>query len=82
VTRFLLILLGFFILFLAFAQNKKWINLANKNKPSTGSVLGIFDELFSPSRHQANVQIQEQKELKVEVSNSDPNVIHIEISEK
>jgi hypothetical protein len=82
VSKYILILLIALVIFLAYAQNKKWINLANKNKPSTGSVLGIFDELFSPSKHQANIILQEQKELRVDASSSDPNIIEIELPKK
>jgi hypothetical protein len=82
VSKYILILLIALIIFLAYAQNKKWINLANKNKPSTGSVLGIFDELFSPSKHQANIILQEQKELRVDASSSNPNIIEIELPKK
>lgn len=81
-SKYVLILLIALVIFLAYAQNKKWINLANKNKPSTGSVLGIFDELFSPSKHQANIILQEQKELRVDASSSDPNIIEIELPKK
>ncbi len=81
-SKYILILLIALVIFLAYAQNKKWINLANKNKPSTGSVLGIFDELFSPSKHQANIILQEQKELRVDASSSDPNIIEIELPKK
>jgi hypothetical protein len=82
VSKYILILLIALVIFLAYAQNKKWINLANKNKPSTGSVLGIFDELFSPSKHQANIILQEQKELRVDASSSNPNIIEIELPKK
>lgn len=81
-SKYILILLIALVIFLAYAQNKKWINLANKNKPSTGSVLGIFDELFSPSKHQANIILQEQKELRVDASSSNPNIIEIELPKK
>lgn len=81
-SKYVLILLIALVIFLAYAQNKKWINLANKNKPSTGSVLGIFDELFSPSKHQANIILQEQKELRVDASSSNPNIIEIELPKK
>lgn len=81
-SKYILILLIALVIFLAYAQNKKWINLANKNKPSTGSVLGIFDELFSPSKHQANIILQEQKELRVDALSSDPNIIEIELPKK
>ena len=81
-SKYVVFLLVALVTFLAYAQNKKWINLANKNKPSTGSVLGIFDELFSPSKHQANIILQEQKEKRIDISNSDPNVIEIELPKK
>ena len=81
-SKYILILLIALVIFLAYAQNKKWINLANKNKSSTGSVLGIFDELFSPIKHQANIILQEQKELRVDASSSNPNIIEIELPKK
>jgi hypothetical protein len=44
--------------------------------------LGIFDEIFSPSRHHAIVQIKEQRELRAEVFNEDSNVIRIELEKQ
>ncbi len=46
-----------------------------------GNVLGVFDEMFNPSRHQATIQMQEKKELKVEAGNTDLNKIHIELKQ-
>ncbi len=68
-------------IFLVIAQKRNWINLFNKNKPSMGNVLGVFDEMFNPSRHQATIQMQEKKELKVEAGNTDLNKIHIELKQ-
>jgi hypothetical protein len=78
----LIALLSIISIFLAIAQKRSWINLFNKNKPSMGSVMGVFDEMFNPSRHQAIIQLQEKKELKVEAGNTDLNTIHIELKQK
>ena len=78
----LLVPLLVIFVFLAIAQKRNWINLFNKNKPSMGNVLGVFDEMFNPGRHQARIEMQEKKEIKVEVGNTDLNKIHIELKQK
>lgn len=78
----LLVPLLVIFVFLAIAQKRNWINLFNKNKPSMGNVLGVFDEMFNPGRHQATIEMQEKKEIKVEVGNTDLNKIHIELKQK
>lgn len=47
-----------------------------------GNPLGVFDEIFNPTKHQSSVELSEQKELKVQASNADPNRIHIDLSKK
>jgi hypothetical protein len=62
-----------------FAQKRGWVNFKNKERPSMGNILGTFDELFSPSKHQAQILLEEKKEQRVEVSSSDDNHIHIDL---
>lgn len=68
--------------FLMVAQNRGWVNFKNKERPSMGNILGTFDELFSPSKHQAQILLEEKKEQRIEVSSSDENHIHIDLRNK
>lgn len=81
ISRILIVTI-FLIFVLSIAQRKNWIDLTNKDRPSMPGTLGIFDEIFSPSRHQAIVQIKEQRELRAEVFNEDSNVIRIELEKQ
>ena len=47
-----------------------------------GNVLGVFDEMFNPGRHQSTIEMQKTKERKVEIGNTDLNKIHIELKQK
>ena len=77
------IIAAFFIItFLMFAQNRGWVNFKNKERPSMGNILGTFDELFSPSKHQAQILLEEKRERRVDVRISDDNHIHIDLRNK
>lgn len=80
-SKFLVVVLGI-IVFLAFAQKRGWVNLTNKNRPTMGNPLGVFDEIFSPAKHQATIELKELKELKVEIPNTDTNTIHIDLDKR
>ena len=47
------------------AQHFGWIDLSDKNKSSgtSGSVMGIGDEVFNPTRHEAQVELDRQTVL-------------------
>lgn len=48
------------------AQHRGWIDLSNKSKSSGsrgGSVMGIGDEVFHPTRHEAQVELDRQSVL-------------------
>jgi len=47
------------------AQRFGWIDLSNKTKPggSGGSALGIGDEVFHPTRHEAQIELDRQTVL-------------------
>ena len=47
------------------AQRLGWIDLSNKNQNSgpRGGVMGIGDEVFNPTRHEAQVEIDRQTVL-------------------
>ena len=75
-------LVAFASLLILIAQRRGWINLTNKERPSMGNILGTFDELFSPARHNATIELKEQKERRFEVPNTDSNKIHIELNNK
>ena len=81
-TSKILIAAIFLIIFLSIAQRKNWIDLTSKDRPSMQGTIGIFDEIFSPGRHQAIVQIKEKRELRAEVFNEDSNVIHIDLEKR
>lgn len=61
------ILLGMagLVLLAAVASRLGWIDLSNKNsrRGSGASVLGIGDEVFAPSRHEAAVEMDRQTVL-------------------
>ena len=44
------------------ASKLGWIDLANKNRtgPAAGSGLGIGDEVFNPTRHEAQIELDRQ----------------------
>jgi hypothetical protein len=48
-----------------FAQHFGWIDLSNKSKTSgsKGGVLGIGDEVFHPTRHEAQIELDRQTVL-------------------
>ena len=48
-----------------FAQRFGWIDLSNKNANSgpRGGVMGIGDEVFNPTRHEAQVELDRQTVL-------------------
>lgn len=53
-----LVLLGFI------ASRRGWIDLSNKTKSGPrGGVLGIGDEVFAPTRHEAAVELDRQAVL-------------------
>lgn len=81
-TSRVLLVVAIFTLTLIVLQKRGWINLFNKEKPSMGNVLGVFDEIFSPSKHQAIIELKDQKERKIETEISDPNKIHIELKSR
>ena len=80
-TKYFVLFLAI-VIFLSFAQKRGWVNFKNKERPPMGNILGSFDEIFSPSRHQSQQLLKEQKELKVEISSSDDTHIHIDLSKK
>ena len=47
------------------AQRVGWIDLSNKNQNSgpRGGVMGIGDEVFNPTRHEAQVELDRQTVL-------------------
>jgi len=47
------------------AQRLGWIDLSNKNQNSgpRGGVMGIGDEVFNPTRHEAQVELDRQTVL-------------------
>jgi hypothetical protein len=46
------------------AQRMGWIDLSNKRKTSgSGGVMGIGDEVFHPTRHEAQVELDRQTVL-------------------
>ena len=46
------------------AQHMGWIDLSNKQKTSgSGGVMGIGDEVFHPTRHEAQVELDRQTVL-------------------
>ena len=46
------------------AQHMGWIDLSNKRKTSgSGGVMGIGDEVFHPTRHEAQVELDRQTVL-------------------
>lgn len=47
------------------AQRRGWIDLSNKSRTSGthGSVMGIGDEVFHPTRHEAQVELDRQTML-------------------
>ena len=47
------------------AQHFGWIDLSNKSKTSgsKGGVLGIGDEVFHPTRHEAQIELDRQTVL-------------------
>ena len=47
------------------AQHFGWIDLSDKNKSSgtSGSVMGIGDEVFNPTRHEAQIELDRQTVL-------------------
>ena len=53
-----LVLLGWF------ASRRGWIDLSNKTKSGPpGGVLGIGDEVFAPTRHEAAIELDRQTVL-------------------
>ena len=51
------------ILVLGFlAQHLGWVDFSNKNKSSGthGSVMGVGDEVFNPTRHEAQIELDRQ----------------------
>ncbi len=48
-----------------FAQHFGWIDLSNKSKTSgsKGGALGIGDEVFHPTRHEAQIELDRQTVL-------------------
>ena len=53
------------IVVVVLAQRFGWIDLSNKNQNSgpRGGVMGIGDEVFNPTRHEAQVEIDRQTVL-------------------
>lgn len=47
------------------AQRVGWIDLSNKNQNSgpRGGVMGIGDEVFNPTRHEAQIELDRQTVL-------------------
>jgi hypothetical protein len=47
------------------AQHFGWIDLSNKNESSGthGSVMGVGDEVFNPTRHEAQIELDRQTVL-------------------
>ena len=47
------------------AQRRGWIDLSNKAKSSgtVGGVMGMGDEVFNPTRHEAQVELDRQTVL-------------------
>ncbi len=59
----LLVVVGLILVFIV-AQHFDWIDLSNKRKPSGGSgVMGIGDEVFHPTRHEAQIELDRQSVL-------------------
>jgi hypothetical protein len=61
----IVIVVGLAVLFYI-AQHFGWIDLSNKSKTSGskgGSALGIGDEVFHPTRHEAQVELDRQTVL-------------------
>jgi hypothetical protein len=61
----IIIVAGLGVLFYV-AQHFGWIDLSNKSKSSGskgGSALGIGDEVFHPTRHEAQVELDRQTVL-------------------
>ena len=56
------------------AQRLGWIDLSNKNQNSgpRGGVMGIGDEVFNPTRHEAQVEIDLDEGVHVPASASQP----------
>ncbi len=59
----LLVVVALILVFLV-AQHFDWIDLSNKRKSSGGSgVMGIGDEVFHPTRHEAQIELDRQSVL-------------------
>lgn len=62
----MLIIVGVLGVLFYVAQHVGWIDLSNKSKSSGskgGSALGIGDEVFHPTRHEAQVELDRQTVL-------------------
>ena len=57
----ILIIVGVAVLFWA-AQHFGWIDLSNKSRSSGGGggIAGIGDEVFNPTRHEAQIELDRQ----------------------
>ena len=53
------------IVVIVIAQRVGWIDLSNKNQNSgpSGGVMGIGDEVFNPTRHEAQIELDRQTVL-------------------
>jgi hypothetical protein len=53
------------VLAIVIAQRLGWIDLSNKNQNSgpRGGVMGIGDEVFNPTRHEAQIELDRQTVL-------------------
>ena len=53
------------VLAIVVAQRLGWIDLSNKNQNSgpRGGVMGIGDEVFNPTRHEAQIELDRQTVL-------------------
>jgi len=53
------------VLAIVIAQRLGWIDLSNKNQSSgpRGGVMGIGDEVFNPTRHEVQIELDRQTVL-------------------
>lgn len=71
------------LVFIGYAQKRGWIDLLSNKKPSGNQVLGVFDEVFAPARHEAQLIQQERKEAPMRFNDSDePFKAEIELEVK
>jgi hypothetical protein len=57
---------AFVVLGIVVAQRFGWIDLSDKSRKTSGgssSIVGIGDEVFAPTRHEAQIELDRQSQL-------------------